>query len=747
MSIKVSNGKDTYEVDDERLAEAQKDGFSPLVKVSNGKESYDVHPNDLKLAIEDGFNPLETPHNNGVLSYLKKAGSFAVDNVLSPIATAIDYADAPLRQAMAAPAKMAHGNFSGAIFDPFTQVLKGPSKAPTSQEVAEMYGVPREKMVMPIAAQNNTASMMASSYEQNPLPDDAEAVKTYPSAQVGALMDVAVGGEGLNLAAKGLTKATKMAATVGDKIAEGAANVVSKIAPTKSKLNAKEIIQAGKELGINVTPGMLDDSGFVSRLEQTLAKSPSMFGQKVAKAQGNIDSTMSTVASSLTKDATALSPYQVGEKFKYGVTSEVGQRLDPISAVFNDVAEQTKNIQISERSKKAIIRNIENLDVYSMTGGSGKPGQYVQMIDKVQNADQVKTMMTMLIADIKAAKGAEKQVLIGIKGKLKSLEDSSIMRAAIKTAREGGMREATGKAIGSSIVNDLKDARTRYRQLFNDLGDLAENTRIKTDKGPSSFLDAVEDIPSEKVQDKFFNVENNRQLSNLQKQFPDQFELLRQGKLKDIADSSMTNKGGTSTQKFLNQVKNLNPEAVQMLFGNDAKSIEHLKTLQNAIPVNFNPSETAHQMGWSEALQQNVKDIPNYLLYKAASKNISKEIGQSAAQLSREAAPLKISTAAQNTERLVSKPMLMMAQDRSQSAPVFAKDQPTKGPDKWANDGLKKLQEHDSSAFQDPAVIEQLKKSKKGRDLLIKASDLDPGTKAMDKILKQIKSANLNGAE
>jgi hypothetical protein len=75
------------------------------------------------------------------------------------------------------------------------------------------------------------------------------------------------------------------------------------------------------------------------------------------------------------------------------------------------------------------------------------------------------------------------------------------------------------------------------------------------------------------------------------------------------------------------------------------------------------------------------------------------------------------------------------------------KNKPTKGPEKWANDGLKNIQDHDSSAFSDPAVIEQILGSKKGKDLLIRASDLKPNTKAMDKIVEQIKSASMSGGE
>lgn len=61
-----------------------------------------------------------------------------------------------------------------------------------------------------------------------------------------------------------------------------------------------------------------------------------------------------------------------------------------------------------------------------------------------------------------------------------------------------------------------------------------------------------------------------------------------------------------------------------------------------------------------------------------------------------------------------------------------------KGPEKWANDGAQKIKQHDSSLS--PKVLDELKKTKKGRDLLIQASDLKPGTPAMDRMLRKIKA-------
>lgn len=67
---------------------------------------------------------------------------------------------------------------------------------------------------------------------------------------------------------------------------------------------------------------------------------------------------------------------------------------------------------------------------------------------------------------------------------------------------------------------------------------------------------------------------------------------------------------------------------------------------------------------------------------------------------------------------------------------------PEKGYEKWASDGAKKLIQHDSEFTLEQ--INQIKQSKKGRDLLIKASDLQPKSKAMSKIVEQIRSGSIS---
>jgi hypothetical protein len=66
-------------------------------------------------------------------------------------------------------------------------------------------------------------------------------------------------------------------------------------------------------------------------------------------------------------------------------------------------------------------------------------------------------------------------------------------------------------------------------------------------------------------------------------------------------------------------------------------------------------------------------------------------------------------------------------------------DEKLKGTDKWANDGADKLLEHAKTPEQ-KMLIEKIKglKSQKAKRLFISASDLKPGSKSMDNVMKQI---------
>jgi hypothetical protein len=175
---------------------------------------------------------------------------------------------------------------------------------------------------------------------------------------------------------------------------------------------------------------------------------------------------------------------------------------------------------------------------------------------------------------------------------------------------------------------------------------------------------------------------------------------------------------------------------------NMQKHIDAIQTVKSAIPAKLGPSGTPEGLNYKGIYspQQNALDYGT----KKALDTISSS-GQPAAVI--EANPKVLPFIKRSLPVLTPATPTTAPSSAIEFQKAADKNKPTKGPDKWAADGLQKVQAHDSSAFSDPSVIEQILGSKKGKDLLIRASDLKPNTKAMDKLVDQIKSASISGGE
>lgn len=570
----------------------------------------------------------------------------------------------------------------------------------------------------------------------------------FGSSEASNLADLSMdAGKGVLLGAaigKGADKLSKAIAPAANKLSQSIAN---KISPAVPKASQSEIIAAADRLGLKVTPAMLDETGFVERLEQTLANSPSFLGQRISKAQKNAYETLQGAVADATKEATQLSEFQLGERVKSGITAKVGERLDPIQTVFEKVKESTKFIPVDPKSKERILNNISKTDEFVLTGGKGKAQDYSDMLGRVENADQLKSMMTLLGKDIAAAQGAEQQVLIAMKNKLANLENNSITRAAINEAKAGGMNKSTGQKIGADIVSELKDARKNYRQLSSDLSETSMDSRLGKNYGPTNFLDKVENLPSENMQQRFFNPDNQRQLQNLAKNFPEELELLRQGKLRDINLASEGQRGETSVQKFLTEIDKLSDESKALIFKDQGQLLGDVKTLNNAMPRNFNPSGTGSQMNWNEALYRNIKDIPTYMLYKGASSNLGKAVGKSmqdgvgaeVRQLGAEGTKALSAPIARAEGGLFNTSKITERVAEDQAGGDVSKSE-VKGFDRFAAQGAEKL----NKAANDPIIasyLEKIKNTPEGQQWLINSSMKDD-PKQVQEIINSIKTSD-----
>lgn len=594
-----------------------------------------------------------------------------------------------------------------------------------------------------------------------------QAVDRAQNAAIGAATGAVFqgGAEGIGKLAKATKELTKKTAAV-----------VKENLPTL-KENAAEIIESARRQGIKVTPGMILKGDKFEALEASLAKSPSLFntlGKRVQTAKEKVV----TATEDALDDASGLSPYEVGQKVKSEIQKKFSDRLAPISDKFDEIAAHTKNADVSQKGVERVVKNIGKIDEVQLVEGTGlgvegKVRQYSQMLKNVKNVDQLKKVGTLLQSEIKDAQGPDKQVLNQMLDKVRRLENRNIERAAIKS----GQTSLEGAELGRELIRDLKGARLDYAALQGDAREFGKQVGVRG-KNLSQLNQSLDDLTPEEVSKKFFNTGDEGLLNYLSKKYPEQFDAMRRGRIgKILKDSTSTASGEVLPGNFIRQINALSPNVRKMILGS-AEKIEKasdIETLYQAMNSyrSFNPSGTGQANALTDMLWSTAKDIPRYTLYKGLSNNGVRgaldKIASGASKIkdvtpstTNKAVGLAKSVSSTRTKYqdnglLKDQRILDLISQNPELADGISDERMrgrvleaigrspqsqkiTKGESAWAAKGFENITKHPSvGSALDEATIERLFNSKRGRDLLNRASDINPESKAMGGIVKEIK--------
>ena len=502
------------------------------------------------------------------------------------------------------------------------------------------------------------------------------------------------------------------------------------------KPNAIEISEAAERLNIKPTPAMLSNDESLQRLEEAIGSGTRLLSRGTQRKRQAVVDGLNDKAKEFVDGTIPGTPYQYGEQFKTGIRNEVEGRLQPAIDGFEKVAKDTRFIDVSPNAKRVIVQNIKNMDEYRLLGGGGKIGRYVNAIESVENANQLKTLGTLLRKDIQSAEGAEKYVLTKIQEKVRRLEENSIFRAATE------MTEIGGDEVGKELVDELLGARARYGKASREIREIGNMNRVRGENA-QDVLGKIDDIPSAKITDRFFKSDNVEAVYKLKETYPEQFEILKQSKLRDLADSingvAMGTDGKPQIAKFLKEVRRLTPEVQQLLFDDSLPVIRDLETLYLSLPKNYNPSGTAAQSDIFMSTYDLLKDGVNLLRYKFLSGKLNNNVADRIAKLADKTAVntsgRKLNTSA-NT--LLNQRMAGLDYSELVNAITAEDTKDLKGPSKWVVNGYIKLRKHDPG-ISNKVDLEKLLQSDEGRDILMKVNDVRADSKAFSELLKKVR--------
>jgi len=358
----------------------------------------------------------------------------------------------------------------------------------------------------------------------------------------------------------------------------------------KQKPNSQAIAAAAEKLGGKATPGMMSAEPEIQMLESSLYQSPTIAGAGVRSRIGAVHGPMTKAAERLTKGATGLERGEVGDIVKSGITAKIGERLAPAKMAYESMAGDFKAIPIGAKSLERVSNNILGHDFAKFSTGGGRQlaAGIANDLKAVQSLDDLRRLKTYVGKSIEGYTGPERQLVSDAYGKLKRLESNSIMRSAIESARTPN----EGAKIAKNMVSELKSANKEYGSLMQDIGETARRGGLGKARSITKFLDKLEKTPSEAISGKLFKTQDYESLKFMQEKFPEEFDILKSLKLKEIQAQSRVGEK-TSISKFLKSVEGLDSRTQKLVLGEDApETIRNLRTLQNAIPEKIGPSGT-----------------------------------------------------------------------------------------------------------------------------------------------------------
>lgn len=392
------------------------------------------------------------------------------------------------------------------------------------------------------------------------------------------------------------------------------------------KPNAAQVMESSDRLGIKPTEGMLDKESLTGHMQDEIAKQNNVAGRIMAKRLESVEEKLADHTKEVMADATEHTQSVAGAKIREGLVADLKKELAPISEGYEAEKPHLKAMELTPEAKAEAVAPILSHEFVAEFPDSAIAKQATKIADEIQNlknVNSVKTYRTMLNGELDKAVASNDSNLISVlktaKQSLNGLRERGISESSIAIAAKEG-DEIAADTIGRLRQLDADFAAHRLKTAQTGealgLGKVKSVAQLEAKLGKLNLKD--ESLPG-----KIFDPDNVEKLKFFQENFPDQFDLARRSKIRDIYEKSInTSQGGgekLSVQKFLTQVndKNMNPEDREMLFPGMAQKIKDIKVVQANFPGTFNTSNTAAALGFFDNIGHNVIDLGKLALTDA----------------------------------------------------------------------------------------------------------------------------------
>lgn len=417
--------------------------------------------------------------------------------------------------------------------------------------------------------------------------------QTAESVMANMGMAAALGG-GIGGGLKGATELWN--ATTGQKVA----GILNSLKNRSAGIPAKLKTSANLDLAPEVEAA-LGDSPKAKEAAATLMESNSKSGAEFQRSmQGFKDQAGSALAESLGTNADALenlkdiSKYETGKEFQSALTKSIEEKVEPISAKYDEFAEKFKTAEIQPADRLQMANDISQLIVDNglLKGPNESALKLTQkVLNQLESQANAQDLRKYIQGLNQIAPYGSENYQIGKQ-----------LRSILSKGNEATIEHAAG---ANGVYEAFKGTQKEYGEFKDLLSELNDRLHLGREgkAGTETFVQALKSMDPETVVNRL-ELKNDVNLQNLLgKYFPEVAEQARQQELTSLLRKSL-DKNGTAINpsKLFKQIDALDPQLRDYLVPKNVQDrMGSIKDLLSRIPTKMNPSGTAKTLDnlWS----------------------------------------------------------------------------------------------------------------------------------------------------
>lgn len=363
--------------------------------------------------------------------------------------------------------------------------------------------------------------------------------------------------------------------------------IAENIEPSALAKEAKDvdgILEASEMLGITPTRGMLSENKTIQNIESTLSKSDMLAGQDVKQATINVFKGLEDATEDILSPGIGVKSKDEGEAIKAAIFEHYNSRLTTYKAFQDDFEEQFGQVAVNDRMRK--LAKTRFLKAADSAFDDTNIQKAVAAIDKIDSISKAKQAKKYFYNEAQKARRAGDDLANSVFMDAYDTSQRMIENAAVSSIR--GVRQK------KLLVDNIRTANKVYSGLSNDMKEVAKFLG-KNIRRPSDVAEFVENgMDSKAIVEKLSKLKNNDFLDTLQTKLPDVYEASMRYKASKIVEASKDEFGNIVPKKFLAQVKKMDQDEIERLFGPKVKKIDAIKKVMDSMPLDQNPSGTAN---------------------------------------------------------------------------------------------------------------------------------------------------------